>query len=393
MRVVFCGFGNPDNRGCEAIIRTTTGMMNEVDRNAEQIVLCNDYDKVSVLKLPSITDYVKSYYPHAGIEAYIDAGVRRIFGNTDKLCYANNRKSYKKIGNVDLCVSVGGDNFCYSNRVEHFLVHHKHFKENGAKLVHWGSSFERALLNDRLINDLNQFDAIMVRESLSYKNLIAAGIKPRVFTIPDPAFVMEPVEPKDFHDFQNPCVGINVSPLVLSKESKKGLLRLNCINLINYITESGYDVALIPHVADRETGEGDYSVMKELMNHVDHPEKCILIGYKYSAPEIKYIISKCTIFIGARTHATIAAYSSCVPTFVIGYSIKARGIARDLFDGEENYVIPVQSLTREDQLLNAFIWMDANKEKIRKHLNEIMPQYIKRAEDAKEIIRDILKCN
>ena len=47
--------------------------------------------------------------------------------------------------------------------------------------------------------------------------------------------------------------------------------------------------------------------------------------------QLKYDISKCRFFVGARTHATIAAYSTCVPTLVVGYSVKSRGIARDLF--------------------------------------------------------------
>lgn len=56
------------------------------------------------------------------------------------------------------------------------------------------------------------------------------------------------------------------------------------------------------------------------------------------------------MFIGARTHATIAAYSSLVPTLVVGYSVKARGIARDLFGTEKNYVLPVQLLRKEEDL-------------------------------------------
>ena len=62
--------------------------------------------------------------------------------------------------------------------------------------------------------------------------------------------------------------------------------------------------------------------------------------------EIKGIISKCRFFIGARTHSTIAAYSTCVPTLAVGYSIKARGIARDIFGTEDNYVVPVQKFVR-----------------------------------------------
>src|SRR3546814_13436250 len=51
----------------------------------------------------------------------------------------------------------------------------------------------------------------------------------------------------------------------------------------------------------------------------------------FNASQIKGVIANLRFFIGARTHATIAAMSSTVPTISISYSIKARGINRDLF--------------------------------------------------------------
>lgn len=51
------------------------------------------------------------------------------------------------------------------------------------------------------------------------------------------------------------------------------------------------------------------------------------------------------MFIGVRIYVTIAAYSTEVPTLVLGYSVKSRGIAKDIFGSEENYVIPVQDIS------------------------------------------------
>ena len=96
------------------------------------------------------------------------------------------------------------------------------------------------------------------------------------------------------------------------------------------------------------------------------------------------------MFIGARTHATIAAYSTCVPTLVVGYSVKAKGIAKDLFGTYENYVIPVQTLENKEDLINAFKWLNNNKEEIKKHLTDVMPEYIKRAIRAGEEISRLI---
>ncbi len=85
----------------------------------------------------------------------------------------------------------------------------------------------------------------------------------------------------------------------------------------------------------------------------------------------------------ARTHATIAAYSSCVPTLVVGYSIKARGIAKDLFGTDEGYVLPVQALAKKEDLVNAFDWLYQNAQAQKAHLQQIMPDYCKRQKKQK----------
>ena len=58
--------------------------------------------------------------------------------------------------------------------------------------------------------------------------------------------------------------------------------------------------------------------------------------------------------VAARTHVSIAAYSTFVPTLVIGYSVKARGIARDLFGEEAGHLLPAQELSGEAELIAAY---------------------------------------
>jgi polysaccharide pyruvyl transferase WcaK-like protein len=98
-----------------------------------------------------------------------------------------------------------------------------------------------------------------------------------------------------------------------------------------------------------------------------------------SAGELKYVIGKCEAFVGARTHSTIAAYSQAVPTLVLGYSVKSRGIARDLFGTEENYVIPVQALKEKRDLLDKFQWIMENSDSVKGTLQNKMPDIKERA--------------
>ena len=392
MKIVFCGFGNPDNRGCEAIIRTTSEMTKAAFPDSEIIATSNDYGITPMLEIPSVDRYEYSYYPHDDkFDRYIYAGLKRLFGTTYGWCRLRNAPAYRRIGKADLCISVGGDNFCYGSSIDHFLSHHAHFKKKGAKLVHWGTSFERNLLSDKLIRDLNKFDAVMVRESLSYNALKDKNVSSPVYLIPDPAFTMKRKKPAEMPELEANCVGLNISPLVVSNESQNGILLKNTVNLINHIIGQGRQVVLIPHVCSRANGNGDYSIMKSLLHDIEHRERCLLLGFKYTAPEIKYIISECSMFIGARTHATIAAYSTCVPTAVIGYSVKAMGIASDLFGAEENYVLPVQRLKSENDLVALYDSLDEKKLWIKGKLTDIMPAYIERAGSAVDILRSVVE--
>jgi polysaccharide pyruvyl transferase WcaK-like protein len=130
---------------------------------------------------------------------------------------------------------------------------------------------------------------------------------------------------------------------------------------------------------DRQTLAGLYEDYRD-------NDRVILFG-DMPCRQIKYIISKCRAFIGARTHATIAAYSSCVPTLVVGYSVKARGIAKDLFGTQEHYVLPVQTLSDSEELIAAYDWMMQNEQEIRTRLQTIMPDYCTRAVQAGEELR------
>ena len=107
----------------------------------------------------------------------------------------------------------------------------------------------------------------------------------------------------------------------------------------------------------------------------------------YDCEELKFIISNCSFCIAARTHASIAAYSSLVPTLVIGYSVKSKGIALDLFGDYENFVIPVDKMTPE-LLINKFKYIQENEKQIIKILQEKIPSI---QEESNNLINSLLE--
>lgn len=259
--------------------------------------------------------------------------------------------------------------------------------KKGIKTVLWGCSIEPDIIkNEQVSRDLKSYEMVVARESITYNAV--KEVCSKVFLAPDPAFFMQDQKCELDERFKDSnVVGINISPMIISNETNVGVTYENYKKMINYILQNtDMKVALIPHVVWSQNN--DRVVLQKLYKDFEENPRLILVA-DHKAPELKYIISKCRLFIGARTHATIAAYSSRIPTLVVGYSVKARGIAMDLFGTYKNYVIPVQSLEQSGQLIEAFKWLEMNEERIRIHLEQVIPEYIKTGREIKNALKKI----
>jgi len=233
------------------------------------------------------------------------------------------------------------------------------------------------------------YEAISARESITYEALKKAGVK-NLYLYPDSAFTLEtkylPL-PTGFQEKNT--VGINISPMIVENETSAGITMKNYKELIHYIlNNTDMSVALIPHVVWERND--DRRTIEELYYYFMDEPRVVKLG-DCSCEELKGYIGRCRFFIGARTHATIAAYSSLVPTLVVGYSVKAKGIAKDLFGTHERYVEPVQNLETKEQLLAAFQWLYQEEEEIKKQLTEVMPAYIEKAKAAGDKLQELMK--
>lgn len=141
---------------------------------------------------------------------------------------------------------------------------------------------------------------------------------------------------------------------------------------------------MIPHVV--WDNNDDREVLKQLYEEFKDTGRLVLVD-DFNCMQLKGYIAKCRMFIGARTHATIAAYSSCVPTLVLGYSVKSRGIAKDLFGTDKNYVISVQDMKNSNLLSEGFLWLLENEKSIKAHLQSIMPDYINKVYTAGMLVK------
>jgi len=373
------GHGGSYNHGAEAIVRTTIKMIRDKYPDA-YITLSSHFpqqDKEFALETDEIIGSDETIW---GLE-------KKTTGVQERLELA--RKMYAEaLGQINgdtVCLSVGGDVFCYNNW-HRLAVFQDRAAEVGAKTVLWGCSIEPSAITPEMLNVLRTYTHITARESLTFNALCRHGLTEKILLAPDTAFALEPKQltlPESIKI--NEIVGINISPLVVRRESSPGILLDNIYCLIKYIiTQTGYNIMFIPHVM--MPADNDYTLLSELYNNLSDEEKqrTFLLDNNHSAAEYKYAIAQCLLLVCARTHASIAAYSIGIPALVLGYSVKTKGIAVDL--GMNDYVLDINIITEKSDLLDVFLRFFNEHELLGNNLKRRLKNYITAIDKARSFL-------
>lgn len=385
---VFIMHAGSANHGCEAIAASLLDLWDECVKGCPPILVTNSVaedlryslgKRVEDRRLVLIEErhMDRHFFSHVAYYMW-----RRLTGDGESFLRFRFQPLFRylkmmRIAPEDVILyEIGGDNYCYPEMVEDLILANRVFCKKGFETILVGCSIEP----DSIPSHLCTYSHIIARESLTYDALKAAGIpKERLTLARDPAFTLtaevNTALPEGF--LPRRTIGINLSPMAQGVEARSGVTMESCKALIRHIIEtSNAQVALIPHVV--WATNDDRVPLQELYEHFADTGRVVMIG-DHSAKELKYIISQCSLFIGARTHATIAAYSSGVPTLVLGYSVKSRGIARDLFKGTPveqmtpglpaPFVLPVQQLQNPQELIAAYDTLLAHAAKVQQALN------------------------
>lgn len=377
------GHGGSGNHGCEAIVRSTVGILGgEIELLSQHPEQDLRYGIDQVCRVTEDTD---TPLKRGSLSWFLSSLETKLTGKYDRYFRYTKEKLLSRAARGDVFLSIGGDNYCYPG-TEHLAAINRNLRKKGVKTVLWGCSVEPGLLENPVVaEDLGGFDLITARETISYEALKA--VNPNTVLVADPAFTLERRDlPLPDGWVEGKMVGINASPLILTSGDGK-LVMEAYRNLIRRILDTtDLNVVLVPHVVWESND--DRKVLAPLHEEFRSTGRVILLD-DHNCTELKGYIARCRMFIGARTHSTIAAYSQCVPTLVLGYSVKSRGIARDLFGSEEHYVIPVQGMTDPRALADGFDWLLKNENDIRVHLEKTMPGYKKQAYNALDALKKL----
>ena len=377
------GNGTSSNHGCEALLRS---LISVLGLKKEEVAIFTQRPeteiKYGINKICKIENLYGKFKRFCIKTKFLNK-ILTLFSKYNFSNYIAYNAMIKKINKNDIAISIGGDNYCYPNQYWLSYINNR-LNKKGVKTFLIGCSIDLDMLNEKQIQELKKYYIITARESLTYNSLINNNFK-NVYYIPDTAFLLETAKCRLPNIYQKDVIGLNISPMIISHESVNNILFNSYIELINYILkETELNIALIPHVNLKTNN--DYEVLRKIYQHFNSSERIFLIEDN-NCMKLKYYISKCKYFIGARTHATIASYSSEVPTLVVGYSIKARGIAKDLFgDISDNLLIEAQNIKNTNELLEKFKYLYKNYDEIKRILGKNMPDYKNKITKLKEIL-------
>ena len=246
----------------------------------------------------------------------------------------------------------------------------------------------------------NKTKAIMAREEITQKYLKELGINTPVYLVPDISFLLPAtsedntqkiIEKERLDKDSGPLIGMSVSQSI-ARFARSEERYDYYVDMMAQITDHLIDklkarVVFIPQVIGPGEQYDDRVIGNIIRSKVKKSDRVICINTEYQPEELRGIIGKCGMFVGARMHANIGALSMCVPTVAISYSHKTEGIMNMLDFGD--YVLDFKSLTF-DRLKQKVDDVWHNKDKIKMLLKSKIPEINKRTLLSIKITKEIL---
>lgn len=383
MKILITGHDTFHNKGCQALIYTTTEIIKQVFPNATFTIFSwePDYDQANLDNSAIECKFIQHRFQTNEFSlrnrlwlAINNCGIR-----TDRIIWVK-PSFYNAIKSCDLMVVSGGDILGdYGDEaVKHYFLPIAVAKALKKPVYIFAQSIS-PYKSDKLLKFaryyLNKVDLITVREKISYEYLKSINIKAPYYITADPAFLLKPSSEERLKEILDTegiildsplTVGISVSETLTkwSGADQSHFLRIMASVCDTVLRKYNSKLIFVPHVTyDNNPNNDDRIIGENIWNEMKEKKSAYLIKGDYSCRELKAVIGKCDLFIGARTHATIASASQLLPTLALAYSIKAFGIMDDVLD-KETCAYDIRKVTYDD-LLGKIIYLIENRKTIR----------------------------
>lgn len=390
--------GGCKNKGCEALLTVMVKVLYRIFKDKNLEISCTswipEYDRqlfpdVNFIKVvPLSGSYKQDILKILGNIPAVNNIFKKILKHSKKDTVRNYFQYKEKIINeIKTCnyiFAIGGDYLGeYYGSLDDSLEYIKLAKKHNKKIYLIGQSigpFSKKNI-DKVKKILRQVDFITVREPKTYEYLKKNGFDmAKIKLTKDLAFdfglegyqnkIIDQMIPKN-------CslnIGVNLSAGIAKySKIKRREYFYNMFELISYLIKKypNSRVYLIPH--NFFPNDDDRIICNRMVSNINDSQVVSVCNSDkdVTARQIKYIISKMDIFIGARTHSTIAAWTTNIPTLAIAYSTKAYGLVEYIFgkNSMKNYIIDIRK-TSFTNLKDKVDYIIRNKDKIKKEIRK-----------------------
>lgn len=398
-RFVLYGISGVYNYGCEAMIRTISAQIYNINNSYRVIYQTFNYkydvealkncDTVEVRKIqPRVNPINKKFF------RFLRRKLR--MAKPDDYLYFDTEWTKQ----CDVLVIIGGDVF-------DLLPHQKYrgdyrndrifisqmVKNYGGKIILWGISVGDFESNKKAKNTLidyfkNIVDWAIIRDKKSYNYLKNNGIN-NISLCSDPAFMQRELQ---YINVKKKILGVNLSPLA-NRYLRLSLTEEEWIEkwarVIKAVSDDlNYDeIYLIPHVVNESNKyDDDYSYLEKIYNILRKYKKVELLPRNIGFCGIKEYLIKCDLIFAARMHCAVNAITCGVPTVFLSYSPKSIGMCEYVY-GNQDWLIDMNELC-ESYNSEKIKWYSSRIESQHKYLsNKNYELYL----DAKQAIEIIME--
>jgi len=337
--IAILGYYGYKNSGDEAILRSAVDALRRID--------------------PELSFMVFSRNPKETMKVYLVDSVNRF----------NIVKVFRMLKTTRLFLAGGGsliqDNT--SNRsIWYYLTVLRMAKRLGAKTMLFANGIgpiKRKFNRSMAEKTLNTLDAISLRDSGSFSEIKAMGIKnPHIYVTSDPAVLLEPACREDVDrlmeseeiPFNKPLIGFSIRKWLDSNYLGK------VAEVADYCAEAyGAHPVFIPMQYP-----GDFDISQAIRNRMKHPSS--IITRIYSPELILGLTGRTELMVGMRLHSVIYAASQCVPLLGLVYEPKVDAFLKEIGQPSAGTMdrLDIAAMCRQIDS----IWQ--NREKIREELRQ-----------------------
>jgi colanic acid/amylovoran biosynthesis protein len=408
------GNGGYYNRGCEAIVRGTLRILEEAFPGAirARIGFYGDPRSIAKQGMQESDERLETFHQISRLPRWSRAWLEQKCNSWCGTNFSGRQRPLKaRLSGAEACLILGGDTYSLDyGKPTRYIEDDRVILEQGLPLVLWAAStgpFSKDPTFETMICDhLRRLSGVFVRERRSLDYLSSQGVSENVRLVADPAFLMEPQavhSAKLGFEMPTGAIGINVSPLIARYFLRRRVAAWAithddviqwanwCVELICKVRQSEErPILLIPHVVHASPSIGDGFLLETIAEklRLGRVRDVYLVPEYLNARELKWIISQCFVFMGARTHSTIASLSSAVPTLTISFSVKAAGINEDLF-GNCDYLVDSTKLDL-DECTEKLRVLCASQRHVHTLLQMRLPEIQARGMKAGEYLRHLL---